>query len=161
MKDYRHGCVKSLKKPLRRNAKIILPPRLYMLSQKHNLPYQSVKINSSSGRWGSCSARRNINLSFYLVLLPKHLIDYVLFTWIVSYSRNEPWRAFLGTSRRTDGRKSPGIAERAETIPHRNIGSSYLLPTYSLLTPYLLLAIEQGEGGEWMRGRWDLVIQWV
>ena len=61
-----------------RNAKIILPPRLYMLSQKHNLPYQSVKINSSSGRWGSCSARRTINLSYYLVLLPKHLIDYVL-----------------------------------------------------------------------------------
>ena len=69
---------KVIEEALRRNAKIILPPRLYMLSQKHNLPYQSVKINSSCGRWGSCSARRNINLSFYLVLLPKHLIDYVL-----------------------------------------------------------------------------------
>ena len=69
---------KVIEEALRGNAKIILPPRLYMLSQKHNLPYQSVKINSSSGRWGSCSARRNINLSFYLVLLPKHLIDYVL-----------------------------------------------------------------------------------
>ena len=69
---------KVIEEALRRNAKIILPPRLYMLSQKHNLPYQSVKINSSSGRWGSCSARRTINLSYYLVLLPKHLIDYVL-----------------------------------------------------------------------------------
>ena len=44
---------KVIEEALRRNAKIILPPRLYMLSQKHNLPYQSVKINSSSGRWGS------------------------------------------------------------------------------------------------------------
>ena len=50
----------------------------YMLSMQHNLPYKSVKINSSSGRWGSCSAQGNINLSYYLVLLPKHLIDYVL-----------------------------------------------------------------------------------
>ena len=37
-----------------------------------------MKINSSKGRWGSCSARKAINLSYYLVLLPKHLIDYVL-----------------------------------------------------------------------------------
>ena len=69
---------KVIEEALRRNAKIILPPRLRMLSQKHNLPYQRVRINSSSGRWGSCSARRDINLSFYLVLLPEHLIDYVL-----------------------------------------------------------------------------------
>lgn len=69
---------KVIEEALRRNAKIILPPRLYMLSQQHNLAYKSVKINSSRGRWGSCSARGSINLSYYLVLLPKHLIDYVL-----------------------------------------------------------------------------------
>lgn len=34
---------KVIEEALRRNAKIILPPRLYMLSQKYNLPYQSVK----------------------------------------------------------------------------------------------------------------------
>lgn len=69
---------KVIEEALRRNAKIILPPRLYMLSMRHALPYKSVRINSSSGRWGSCSARGTINLSYYLVLLPKHLIDYVL-----------------------------------------------------------------------------------
>ena len=69
---------KVIEEALRRNAKIILPPRLYMLSGQYNLPYKSVKINSSKGRWGSCSARKAINLSYYLVLLPKHLIDYVL-----------------------------------------------------------------------------------
>lgn len=69
---------KVIEEGLRRNAKIILPPRLYMLSNQHNLPYKSVKINSSRGRWGSCSARANINLSYFLVLLPLHLIDYVL-----------------------------------------------------------------------------------
>lgn len=69
---------KVIEEALRRNAKIILPPRLYQLSIQHHLPYESVKINSSSGRWGSCSARGSINLSYYLVLLPRHLIDYVL-----------------------------------------------------------------------------------
>lgn len=69
---------KVIEEALRRNAKVILPPRLYMLSMQHNLPYKSVKINSSSGRWGSCSASGSINLSYFLMLLPKHLIDYVL-----------------------------------------------------------------------------------
>ncbi|NDW12062.1 M48 family peptidase [Bacteroides sp. 214] len=69
---------KVIVEALRRNAKIILPPRLYMLSTQHNLPYRAVKINSSRGRWGSCSAKKDINLSCFLMLLPKHLIDYVL-----------------------------------------------------------------------------------
>lgn len=69
---------KVIEEALRRNAKIILPPRLYMLSNQYNLPYSTVKINSSRGRWGSCSAKKDINLSYFLMLLPKHLIDYVL-----------------------------------------------------------------------------------
>lgn len=67
-----------IEEALRRNAKIILPPRLQQLSVQHNLPYQSVRINSSRGRWGSCSSSKKINLSYFLVLLPRHLIDYVL-----------------------------------------------------------------------------------
>lgn len=69
---------KVIEEALRRHARIILPPRLSMLSRQYNLPYQQVKITSSNTRWGSCSARHSINLSYYLLLLPKHLIDYVL-----------------------------------------------------------------------------------
>lgn len=69
---------KVIEEALRRNAKILLPPRLSLLSARHNLPYESVRINSSRGRWGSCSSSRKINLSYFLVLLPAHLIDYVL-----------------------------------------------------------------------------------
>jgi predicted metal-dependent hydrolase len=67
-----------IEEALRRRAKTILPSRLSLLSHQHNLPYNTVKINSSRGRWGSCSAKKNINLSYFLVLLPQHLIDYVL-----------------------------------------------------------------------------------
>lgn len=69
---------KVIGEALRRNAKIILPPRLKEFSEKLNLPFEQVRINSSKGRWGSCSSRKHINLSYYLILLPAHLIDYVL-----------------------------------------------------------------------------------
>ncbi|KAA6314439.1 hypothetical protein EZS27_034944 [termite gut metagenome] len=69
---------KVIEEALRKQAKRILPQRLRKLSQQCDLPYQDVKINSSRGRWGSCSAKKTINLSLFLLLLPQHLIDYVL-----------------------------------------------------------------------------------
>ena len=63
---------------MRHRAKEVLPLRLEMLARAHGLTYNSVKINASAGRWGSCSARGDINLSLHLMLLPLHLIDYVL-----------------------------------------------------------------------------------
>ena len=63
---------------MRRRAKEVLPLRLEMLARAHKLTFRTVKITSSAGRWGSCSARGDINLSLYLVLLPLPLIDYVL-----------------------------------------------------------------------------------
>lgn len=59
-------------------AKEILPHRLAVLSQQHNLPYNSYRIKNITSRWGSCSAKGNINLSIYLMKLPDYLIDYVL-----------------------------------------------------------------------------------
>jgi predicted metal-dependent hydrolase len=67
-----------IEEALRKNAKAILPPHLSALSAQYKLPFQEVKINSSHGRWGSCSVKKVINLSFYVLLLPQHLIDYVL-----------------------------------------------------------------------------------
>lgn len=69
---------KVIEEALRRNAKVILPSRLDALAKLNRLEYQCVKINSSQGRWGSCSSTKSINLSYFLVLLPQHLIDYVL-----------------------------------------------------------------------------------
>ncbi|MCD8317436.1 MAG: M48 family metallopeptidase [Paraprevotella sp.] len=63
---------------LRKKAKEILPTRLYQLAARHGFHYRSVSINSARTRWGSCSNRGNINLSLYLMILPRHLSDYVL-----------------------------------------------------------------------------------
>ena len=63
---------------MRREAKRMLPVMLHELAQRHGFSYSQVKITSAKGRWGSCSSRKNINLSLYLMQLPEHLIRYVL-----------------------------------------------------------------------------------
>lgn len=62
----------------RKEAKRYLPERLRELSRKHRLPYNKVIIKNNRSRWGSCSAKNNINLSLHLMRLPEHLIDYIL-----------------------------------------------------------------------------------
>jgi len=63
---------------LRQKAEIFLPRELELLSKAYGLTYRKLKIRKSKTRWGSCSSKQSINLSFYLVLLPQHLIEYVL-----------------------------------------------------------------------------------
>ena len=71
-------CWKGIDHFLRREAKRLLPQRTTMLAKMHNFSISSVKIQSSKSRWGSCSSQKIINLSFYLLLLPQQLIDYVI-----------------------------------------------------------------------------------
>lgn len=63
---------------LRKEAKRLLPDRTKQLAQKFGFVVNDIKIQSSKTRWGSCSREKNINLSLYLMLLPAHLIDYVI-----------------------------------------------------------------------------------
>ena len=90
---------------MRGRAKEVLPLRLEMLARAHGLAYRSVKINASTGRWGSCSARGDINLSLHLMLLPLHLIDYVLLHEL-SHTRemNHGPRFWALLDRMTDGK---------------------------------------------------------
>ncbi|GHT12747.1 hypothetical protein FACS189415_3020 [Bacteroidia bacterium] len=63
---------------LRKQAQFFLPVKLAELAHLHGFIYESVQIRKSKTRWGSCSSKSAINLSFYLMLLPQHLIEYVL-----------------------------------------------------------------------------------
>ncbi|NLI72773.1 MAG: M48 family metallopeptidase [Bacteroidales bacterium] len=63
---------------LRKEAKRVLPKRTRFLAEKFNFNFSDVKIQSSKTRWGSCNQKKAINLSFYLLLLPQYLIDYVI-----------------------------------------------------------------------------------
>lgn len=67
-----------IEQALRHEARRILPQRLHQLASQHGFTYAGVKIFNSKSHWGSCTARRSINLSLSLMLLPFPLIDYVL-----------------------------------------------------------------------------------
>jgi len=67
-----------LEKALRHEAKRLLPDRLMALAARHRFTCTGVRIMNSKTRWGSCSTRKSINLSLSLMLLPWHLVDYVL-----------------------------------------------------------------------------------
>ena len=62
----------------RKEAMEYLPKRINELSEKVGIPFTRLFIKNIKSRWGSCSARDNINLSIHLMRLPDHLIDYVI-----------------------------------------------------------------------------------
>ena len=70
----RNAIIRALKK----SAQTYLPPLLSELADHYGFKYKKVKITGSKSRWGSCSSTGSINLSCYLMLLPPHLMDYVL-----------------------------------------------------------------------------------
>lgn len=63
---------------LRQEAEALLPQRLRQLAAQTGFSYRSVAVRQLKGRWGSCSAHKDITLNLFLMQLPWHLIDYVL-----------------------------------------------------------------------------------
>ena len=68
----------AIEKTWRKEAKELLTKRTSELAQTHGFKYAKVSIRNSKTRWGSCSYNNNINLSLHLMMLPDHLIDYVI-----------------------------------------------------------------------------------
>jgi predicted metal-dependent hydrolase len=62
----------------RQEAKQILPPRVRALAAAHGFTINRVSIKNTKSRWGSCSAKNNINLSLHLMRVPDELVDYVI-----------------------------------------------------------------------------------
>ncbi len=63
---------------LRKEAKRVLPKKTMDFAKELGLEVAKVKINSSVGRWGSCSSYGIINYSLYLMLLEERYIDYII-----------------------------------------------------------------------------------
>ena len=63
---------------LHKEALNYLPDRVRELSEKHGYQIHGLKIRKMLTRWGSCTARKSINLNSWLVMLPDHLADYVI-----------------------------------------------------------------------------------
>lgn len=63
---------------LKKKAEDTIPPRVKEWSEKTGFDYQSVRITSARHRFGSCSNRRRLCFSAFLMLAKSAEIDYVI-----------------------------------------------------------------------------------
>ncbi len=66
------------KEQLRAKAKEHLPERIKQISEQIKMPFGKLTIRATRSKWGSCSSENNISLSIYLMILPQHLIDFII-----------------------------------------------------------------------------------
>lgn len=69
---------KEKREELRMFAKENILPRVEVISKETGLFYESVRITSARGRFGSCSSKNRISLSLFLSLADEKEIDYVI-----------------------------------------------------------------------------------
>lgn len=60
------------------DALILAEERLAYFNRIFNFTINKVNIRNQKTRWGSCSRKGNINLSYKIVLLPTYLSDYII-----------------------------------------------------------------------------------
>ncbi len=107
---------RMLASALRHEAKRCLPARLSAWAQKYGFAYRQVNINGSRTHWGSCTSGKHINLSLYLMLLPWHLIDYVLLHELCHLKEMSHNERFWGLLDQLTGGKAKAL--RAELKSH-------------------------------------------
>lgn len=66
------------KNMLRAEAKRILPPLVQDIAQKNGLCYNKIFIKDISSRFGSCSAKKNLNFSLALAAFDRVFISYIV-----------------------------------------------------------------------------------
>lgn len=62
----------------RRLAKVHLDARVSFFASTLGTAAKTIKINGATTRWGSCSAKKNINFSWRLIMADDRAIDYVV-----------------------------------------------------------------------------------
>lgn len=69
---------KDIVKLLKKIADVFLKERVQYLAEKFNFKYDKVRIGGANKRWGSCNTKKQITVSYRLLLLPEKARDYVI-----------------------------------------------------------------------------------
>lgn len=60
------------------NALRLARKKIAFFAEKYNLKPKKIFIRNQSTRWGSCSAKGNLNFNYRFVFLPENLQDYLI-----------------------------------------------------------------------------------
>ena len=106
----------ALKEVYRSIAKDYLVKRTYELADSFGETVASVKINSARTRWGSCTSKRNINLSLFLIMAPEGAVDYCIIHELSHLKHMDHSAAFW----RLVASRCPDYEERREELKALN-----------------------------------------
>ncbi len=59
-------------------ALTMITEKVEYFNKFYNFPYKNISIRNQKSRWGSCSARGNLNFNYALIYLPEKLSDYIV-----------------------------------------------------------------------------------
>jgi len=68
----------KLEAAYRRKARERIGQRIAYFAALMGVTYRRISIRSAKTRWGSCSSEGNLNFHWKLVLMPEHVMDYVV-----------------------------------------------------------------------------------
>lgn len=59
-------------------ARKIILNKINILNQAYNFKFLRIAIRNQKSRWGSCSAKGNLNFNYKICFLPENLQDYII-----------------------------------------------------------------------------------
>lgn len=78
----------------RKKARIYLEERVRSLAARDGFRFKKFRLSSARTRWGSCSARGTISLTWRLIMAPPEIIDYVIIHELAHTREKNHSRAF-------------------------------------------------------------------
>ena len=75
-RDYEQN--QALEAQYRKEARRRITERAAYFAEKMGVDYGRIAIKAAKTRWGSCSARGNLNFHWKLILMPPAILDYVV-----------------------------------------------------------------------------------
>ncbi|MGB9893381.1 MAG: M48 family metallopeptidase, partial [Candidatus Saccharicenans sp.] len=78
----------------RKMARSYLSRRVEELATINGFEFQKFRLSSARSRWGSCSARKTISLTWRLIMAPPQIIDYVIIHELAHTREKNHSRAF-------------------------------------------------------------------
>lgn len=91
---YKKGAQKIITAWYKRMAKATVENRIRTIAQENNLIVSKVRISNAQTRWGSCSGKDSISISWRLIMAPPQVLDYVIYHELSHVTHKNHSRSF-------------------------------------------------------------------